>query len=228
MNITGNNVDCYLVTHCQGYYGNMFMWLFNLHNGFLDAPLRARKTIADDTKEYRVTDTNRQHFHLRPDDYHKWYLNETTWDEHIEFILNEQNTVHWRPTKHFEKLIVKPETHAPQKLLKQKNLLSIKPKLIFNLTVDKDNTKFLEKLENRVKMLTTNEVPERYIQVQHAVATQAIEEIKKYHTVVNIDIDKLLFEYSDTEYTKVLKHLDAEPILFWKQKLKYAKESIDE
>jgi hypothetical protein len=227
-NITGNDVDCYLVTHCQGYYGNMFMWLFNLHNGFLDAPLRARKTVADDTEEYRITNNKVEHFHLRPDDYHKWYLDTATWDQHIENILAQQQKLIWRPNKHFEKLIVKPGTHAPQQLIKQPNISKIKTKLILNLTVDKDNIDFLTKLENRVKILTTNNIEDGYIKSQHAASVQAVEKLKKYHTVVNIDIDKLLFKFDDDEYNKVLGYLGTEPILFWKRKLKYGMELINE
>jgi len=228
LNITGDNVKCYLVTHCQGYYGNMFMWLFNLHNGFLDAPLRARKTIADNTKEYHITDDTLGHFHLRPDDYHKWYLDTTTWDQHIQSILHQQDTIDWRPKKHFEKLIVKPGTHAPQQLLKQPNLLNINPELIFNLTVNADNIDFLQKLEKRVSVLSTRITEKDYIYEQHSVSTKAVEKLKKYHTVVNIDIDKLLFKFDDDEYNKVLSYLGTEPILFWKRKLKYGMELINE
>ena len=36
-------------------------------------------------------------------------------------------------TKHFEKLIVKPGTHAPQQLIKQPNISKVKTKLILDI-----------------------------------------------------------------------------------------------
>ena len=46
--------------------------------------------------------------------------------------------------------------------------------------------------------------------------------------MVNIDIDKILFKFDDEEYNKVLSYLGTEPILFWKRKLKYGMELINE
>ena len=49
------NIECHLCVHSQGYYGNLFVWFFNLHKGFLSAPLRPRLTVksnADDQADY--------------------------------------------------------------------------------------------------------------------------------------------------------------------------------
>jgi hypothetical protein len=57
---------------------------------------------------------------------------------------------------------------------------------------------------------------------------RAVNIIKENHTVVEVDVDKLLFKYDQQEYENVIKHLGTEPLHKWKKKLMYAKETINE
>ena len=234
--ITGNNVECYLCTHSQGYYGNLFLWFFNLHQGLLDAPLRPRKTVkegSNEESEYYIKDSNVGYFHFRPDDYHKWFIQDMDWNGHIQKVMDDQTNTHWRPKKDFHKLIVKANIHAPHRLLELDLLNKTTPKVIYNLTVDKDNIKFLEKIAKRNIVLNNKyniSVKEivKELKAQHIYSTQAIEEISKKYTVCNVDVHKLFFEYDNAEYENVLKFLDTEPISNWHCKIRYAKELINE
>ena len=227
---TDNNVECHLCTHRQGFYGNLFIWFFNLHQEFLDAPLRPRRTIKNELhKDYNVKTADIEDFHFRPDDYHKWCIQEKSWNEHIQSIIDEQANVDWRPTKHFTKLVVKTNIHALHKLAELNLLTKANPKVIYNLTVDINNIEFLNKIANRLDTLNnTNSQSLTSVQEQHQYANQALKQILTTYTICNVDVHKLFFEYDDAEYKKILKMLGTDPIDNWQYKIIHAKELINE
>jgi|TARA_R110000851_G_scaffold8032_6_gene30931 hypothetical protein len=230
-----NKIDCHVCLHTQGFYGNTFLWLFNLHKDFASAPLRPRftvKTITEDG-EYSNDRENGAFFHFRPDDYHRWFIRDMSWEEHVKNVLEEQAIVEWRDKTPFTKLIVKPQTHSPQRFVKQGHHKLISTDVIYHLSTPKENTTFYEKIARRLMVLNSVDESEYDEILKNTIEQKdrsdlAITEIKQLHTVVEVDVDKLLFKYDQSEYEKVLKHLGTEPLHNWKKKLTYAKETINE
>jgi hypothetical protein len=227
------NIECHLCVHSQGYYGNLFVWFFNLHNNFLPAPLRPRLTVksnADDQADYSQENFAKGYFHFRPDDYHKWFVEDKTWEQFLESIDKRQKEHDWLPEHNFNKIVLKTHIHAPHKLYKLDLYKKINPTVIYNLTVDRNNTQFFEKLVDRLKLLNTHNdhVSVSFLLEQHDIASEAIDNLRKDYTVCDVDVDSLLFKYNTQQYNNVLRYLNSDPIDNWSYKLKYAKELIGE
>ena len=227
------NIECHLCVHSQGYYGNLFVWFFNLHKGFLSAPLRPRLTVksnAYDQADYSKKNFEKGFFHFRPDDYHKWFVEDNTWEEFLESISKRQKEHDWLPELNFNKIVLKTHIHAPHKLYKLDLYKKINPTVIYNLTVDRNNTEFFEKLADRLRLLNTHNdhVSISFLLEQHDIASEAISNLRKNYIVCDVDVDRLLFKYDLTQYENVLKYLNTEPIDNWNHKLRYAKELIGE
>jgi hypothetical protein len=237
------NIECHVCTHTQGFYGNTFLWFFNLHEGFAEAPLRPRHTVKElqpggdyETKadEYETARPEIGFFHFRPDDYHRWFLSDMDWNTHVSNVLKEQADTKWRSKTAISKLLVKPQVHAPKQILaKTKELFLNAPiSTVYNLTTDKDNIKFFEHITDRLIVLNTSIEP--YEEVLNNTIRQkelndtALETIRETHSVLDVDVDKLFFKYDEEEYQKVLTVLGTVPIANWKKKLDYAKEIIGE
>ena len=114
--------------------------------------------------------------------------------------------------------------------LAELNLLTkANPKVIYNLTVDSNNIEFLNKIAKRLDTLNnTNSQSLTSVQEQHQYADRALKQISTTHTICNVDVHKLFFEYDDAEYKKILKMLGTDPIDNWKYKIIHAKELINE
>lgn len=227
------NIECHLCVHSQGYYGNLFTWFFNLHKGCLSAPLRPRLTVKSNTEDqgdYSKENFAKGFFHFRPDDYHKWFVEDNTWEQFLESISKRQKEHDWLPELNFNKIVLKTHIHAPHKLYKLDLYKKINPTVIYNLTVDKSNIEFFEKLVARLKLLNTHneEFSVEYLLEQHDIASEAIDNIRKDYTVCDVDVDGLLFKYDIEQYNNVLKYLKSDPIDNWNSKLRYAKELIGE
>ena len=228
--MSNTTIECHMCTHSQGYYGNLFLWFFNLHNGFLTAPLRPRETVkANDTSDEYMQKSNNKNFHFRPDDYHKFFVSDMDWDTHVDNVKEEQRTSHWRPAQRFDKIVVKPNIHAAHRLVKLQLYYTLTPTVVYNLTVDENNNEFFAKLAKRLNLLNNNDsTTVNGLKEQHMLASNAIKEISKKHTVCNVDVHKLFFENDEDEYRNVLKYLDTDPLPRWTHKLRYAKELINE
>ena len=182
------NIECHLCVHSQGYYGNLFTWFFNLHKGCLPAPLRPRLTVKDNTEDqgdYSKENFAKGFFHFRPDNYHKWFVEDNTWEEYLESISKRQKKYDWLPELNFNKIVLKTHIHAPHRLYKLDLYKKINPTVIYNLTVDRNNIEFFEKLVARLKLLNTHneEFSVEHLLEQHDIASEAIYNIKKNYTV---------------------------------------------
>jgi|13_taG_2_1085334.scaffolds.fasta_scaffold00084_53 hypothetical protein len=228
------DIQCHVCLHTQGFYGNTFLWFFNLHKDFAQAPLRPRFTVKKITEDGEYNDKGEgDFFHFRPDDFHRWFIKDMSWKTHINNVLQEQANTKWRDKKEFTKLLVKPEIHSPQRFVSLGHVDMISTNVIYHLTTPLENIEFYEKITKRLMLLNTvnedqyEEVFRNTIEQKHK-SDRAINVIKETHNVVEVDVDKLLFKYDQDEYEKVLKHLGTDPISNWKKKLIYAKETINE
>ena len=227
-------IECHVCLHTQGFYGNTFLWLFNLHKDFALASLRPRFTVKKITEDGEYNDKgDGDFFHFRPDDYHRWFIKDMSWETHVNNVLQEQANTKWRDKTEFTKLLVKPEIHSPQRFVSLGHMDIISTNVIYHLSTPLENTEFYEKITRRLMLLNTvdesqyEEIYRNTIE-QKNKSDRAVNIIKENHTVVEVDVDKLLFKYDQQEYEKVIKHLGTEPLHKWKKKLMYAKETINE
>lgn len=229
-----NSIESHVCLHPQSFYGNTFLWVFNYHKGLLRTPLSPRKAtkVGDGTVDYSIKENNYNNFHLRPDDFHKWDCEELTWEQHINNVTEEMHRVNWREKIEFNKLLVKPYRHQLHILQDSGVFLKINPTAIYSLSVDPDNIDFLKKLAKRREKLnnedsTANNHYKDLLYLANLTAERE-EILKQTHNVCSVDICKLLFEYDDNEYNKVLQYLNVEPLPFWKTLVYRSMEIIGE
>lgn len=228
-------VECHLVTHNAGFYGNCLIWLANQHENFLDQSFKIRNAVKQgDLTDY--TENNGDHkFHLRPADYHKWNTSDSnnvvpvrTWQQHIDYVKQDSES-------NFTKLCVKNFKHGPKFLYDYRQVIkaSVDPTCIYYLTVDKYNKEFTNKLCARIQWLNSGDptfkfdIKDLYEQIEYS--DNCMYKLKKEgFNICKLDVHKLFWLKDDDEYNKLVNHLNSPALSEWKQLVDKVKGAINE
>lgn len=228
-------VECHLVTHNAGFYGNCLIWLSNQHEHFLDQNFKIRNAVKQgDLTDYTEA-TSDHKFHLRPADYHKWNISDSsnavsvkTWQQHIDYVKQDSNST-------FSKLCVKNFKHGPKFLYDYRHIIkkSVNPTCIYYLTVDKYNVEFTSKLCKRIQWLNSGDPTFKFdmddLRDQIQYSDKCIYNLREEgFNICKLDVYKLFWLKDDNEYAKLVKHLGSPALPNWKQLVDEVKGAINE
>ena len=220
-----SNVECHLLMHTACMNGNFLLWFMSQHNGFLHSDIFPRNTLIDKFWGDKSDDP----LHFAIEDHNLWkgavaksantdHANEVkhSWEEHINIYMSEQSA---------PKLAVKPNLvhnikHAIKEDIIDQLMETVTPVCLYLPDVKEEE--HFQKILKRANLLRPYGLDRNKHLLKNNLKGQRdnIEILKAYCPVLEIDIGKLLFDYDENEYEKLVIMLGSDKLNNWKELIK--------
>ena len=220
-----SNVECHLLMHTACMNGNFLLWFMSQHDGFLHSDIFPRNTLIDKF----WGDKSEDPLNFAVEDHNLWkgaigksanteHANEKkhSWQDHVDMYKSDQE---------YTKIAVKPNLvhnikHAVKGDIIEQLMSTVTPKCLYLPDVE-DQVHF-EKILKRANLLRPYGMDRNKHLLKNNLEGQRenMELLKTCCPVHVIDIGKLLFDYDEEEYEKLVIILGSDKINNWKELIK--------
>ena len=220
-----SNVECHLLMHTACMNGNFMLWFMSQHNGFLSSRIYPNNKLID--KFWGFESDAPLHFAI--EDHNLWkgaigksantaHANEIkhTWAEHIDIYMSEEP---------FSKLAVKPNLihnikHAIKEDIIDQLMETVTPVCLYLLDVE-DQNHFDKILKRALKLRPYGTDRNKHLLKNNLEGQREnVDVLKTYCPVLEVDVGKIMFDFDDKEYEKLMIMLGSDKINNWKELIK--------